>query len=467
MNVRADVDALSSLVPGAGVRSDHVEMTGPDRVAASAFDVDRLLAASATYCVSSADAVVGATPHRSIDLGHLLAFCTTHVEVDGQPVPAWADLSGVYPTADGRHLQIHCNFAHHADGVVRHLGCDPDPSSVATAIGERDAFDLEDELVADGMIAAAVRTLEEWDAHPHAVATRDLPPLSVTRIGAAGTGHASTAGGSTVGGATVGGASSDSERDDPLSGVRVLDCSRVLAGPVAGQMLAGFGADVLRAGADHLPSVPVGVMSTGFGKRNTSVDLRTERGAREMSALLGQTDVWIDAYRPGAMAGHGFTPERAAELRPGIVVVQICAFDWVGPWAGRRGFDSIVQSTTGIRAAGGACGVGVSEPLGLPVQALDYATGFLAAGVAAQLLRHRRDVGGSWLARVSLLRTRNWMASFGGPVEFTPAAVGVDRWLLDSVDSNFGRLTAVRPFAGRWPSPPRRLGTSAPAWNRG
>ena len=190
-----------------------------------------------------------------------------------------------------------------------------------------------------------------------------------------------------------------------------------------------------------------------------------------MEALLAGCDVWIDAYRPGAMAGLGFTTERAAALRPGIVVVQISAFDWSGPWAGRRGFDSIVQSTTGIRSAGGeyACDpTGTSSgrrPQGLPVQALDYATGFLAAGVAAGLVAHQRRVGGSWLGRVSLLRTSDWLVARGGPFAFEPTPVGVNDDVLHEVDSDFGTLTTVRPPVGRVGSAPRRLATSAPRWN--
>ncbi len=118
-------------------------------------------------------------------------------------------------------------------------------------------------------------------------------------------------------------------------------------------MLASFGADVLRVGADHLPSIPICVMATGSGKRNTSIDLRSSEGTETIRRVLADPDVWLDAYRPGAMDGYGLTPELVAELRPGIVIVQISAFDWIGPWAGRRGFDSIVRSTTGIRAAGG------------------------------------------------------------------------------------------------------------------
>lgn len=434
---------------------DHIEITGPEHVARSAFDVDGLLVDTARFAVGSIDAAAtsGATAprSRSIDREHLLAFCTTHVEVDGAAVPAWNALSGVYPTVGGGHLQIHCNFPHHAAGVVARLGCDATRESVASAIAERDAFELEAELIADGMIGAAVRTLDEWDAHPHAAATRELPLMSFEPIGDALPRRSPMPTGGT------------------LAGLRVLDCSRVLAGPVAGQTLAGFGADVLRVGADHLPSVEVGVISTGFGKRNASIDLRTVAGRASMDALIAGADVWIDAYRPGALAAHGYTLERVAELRPGIVIVQVCAFDWTGPWAGRRGFDSIVQSTTGVRWAGGesgrdAGGERLGAPVGLPVQALDYATGFVAAGLAAQLVGHQREAGGSWLGRCSLLRTRDHLVARRVPTSFTPATVEVDPRFLDTVGSDFGRVTAVRPFAGEWPSPPARLGTSRPVW---
>jgi CoA-transferase family III len=461
-DTRGDVAHLAGLVTGAANQrlaiDDHIRVVGPDVVAASAYDVDRILASSAVYAVAAADGLGldrGAQPSpRSIDLAHLLAFCTTHVEVDGKPVPAWADLSGVYPTLGGRHLQIHCNFAHHAEGVVRRLGCAPDRASVAAAIAERDAFELEAELIEDGMIPAAIRSLDEWNAHPHAVATCDLPLVTVEQIGDADPLTAPRA----------------SPVDSALGGLRVLDCTRVLAGPVAGQMLAGFGADVLRLGAEHLPSVDVGVMSTGFGKRNAFADIRTGRGRDAMRGLLETADVWIDAYRPGAFDGHGFDIDRVAELRPGIVIIQISAFDWQGPWAARRGFDSIIQSTSGVRFAGGEFAVndvGASlgaDPIGLPVQALDYATGFLAAGVASQLVQHQRTIGGSWLARLSLLRTRNGLCALGGPRTFVPKPVAVDRRFLATIDSDFGRLTAVTPFAGAWRTAAQRLGSSDPIW---
>ncbi|MFT6292490.1 MAG: hypothetical protein ACJAR2_003107 [Ilumatobacter sp.] len=440
MNVHADVARIAALVPGEPAGADHIELSGPSYVAASAFDVDGLLAATAVYSIAAIDALErGTSTPRAIDLEHLLAFCTTHVEVDGEEVPAWDELSGVYETAGGRHIQVHCNFAHHAAGVVERLGCASDRAALASAIGERDAFELEAELISDGLIGAVVRSLAEWDSHPHALATRNLPLVSIEQVGEAAPVRASA-----------------------MSGLRVLDCSRVLAGPSAGQLMANLGADVMRIGADHLASVPVCVMSTGFGKRNAATDLRTPEGRAAMVELLAGADVWIDAYRPGAMAAYGFTPDRVAEIRPGIVVIQISAFDSVGPWAGRRGYDSIVQSTTGIRWAGGQHGG--NGLTGLPVQALDYATGFLAAGVAAQLVAHQREDGGSWCAQVSLLRTRNELLRRGGPHSFVGSPVSVDPRFLCSMGSDFGRVTAVRPFAGEWAGAPMLLGSSSPEW---
>ena len=445
--IAADAGRLARMVDDGDHRPvETVETVDSGRPMASAFDVDRLLGSSAAYCATQARGPDG----PPVDLAHVRSFCTTHVTVAGEPVPTWAELSGVYEDAAGRHLQIHCNFPHHAAGVVKLLDCPDDRDGVAAAIAERDAFELETDLIDAGMVGAAVRTLDEWRQHPHALATAGQPPITVEQIGDA---DPSPATGPTG--------------DRPM---RVLDCSRVLAGPVAGQLLAAVGGDVMRLGADHLPSVEIGVIATGFGKRNAFADLRRASGRAAMTDLLAGADVWIDAFRPGAFEAHGFTPERAAELRPGIVVVQISAFDRVGPWSGRRGFDSIVQSTTGVRWAGGEFAVDesgrrtASGPVGLPVQALDYATGFLAAGVAAQLERHRRRVGGSWLARLSLLRTRDWLVSMGGPSSFTPSAVSADARHLHSADADVGRVTAVMPFIGEPRHAPRRLGTSEPIW---
>ncbi len=474
----ADVASIESLTPGPPSGGGMLDVTGDERTDVSAFDVDRLLVATASAAIVAADAlgldrgIDG--PARRLDRAQVWTTCTTPAVVDGAPVPAWAELSGVYPTADGRRLQLHCNFAHHAAGVVAHLGVAPHRDAVAEAIARRDAIDLETELIEAGMIAAAVRTLDEWDAHPHAVATAGLPLVSVTRLGDgepwADRRVASPHSGGGPGGLGDDDDSSGGPEDAPLRGLRVLDSSRVLAGPVGTQLLGGLGADVLRVGAAHLPHVPVGVIATGAGKRNAYVDLRTGEGRARFGELLTSADVWIDAYRPGALARWGFDVTTLAERAPGLVIVQISAFDRIGPWADRRGFDSIVQSTTGIRWAGGrwARGDGSDgdgdEPRGLPVQALDYATGFLAAQVASRLVRHQRREGGTWLAELSLRRTRDHLVALGGPRPYRPTTFEADPAWLRGWVSELGALTVAEPLAGRWSGPPRALGSSLPAW---
>ncbi len=429
---RSAIEHIISLVPGPPLPIDSFELTGRAGFA-SAFDVDTVAVASAA--ASNLAAGVG-----SIDRAAVAANFTASVEVDGTSLPKWADLSGYYRTSDStaehpRFIQFHCNFPHHAAGVVARLGCEATRDAVQDAVMGWEPLALEEALINDGMIAARLRTMDEWSRHPHAIATAPLPLISIEQIGE--------------------GAPRPGHRR-----LRVLDCSRVLAGPVAGQTLAAHGADVLRVGSPHLPHVEMCVLLTGFGKRNTFVDLDGGDGRATFGSLLAGSDVWIDAYRPDAFAERGFSPEQAS---PGSVTVQLSAFDWTGPWAGRRGFDSIVQSTSGIVEAGRE-GAAASEPTPLPVQALDFATGYLAAFAATQLVRHQAEVGGTWLARLSLLRTRNWLVSLGGPSPFTPAAPTPDKQALHSVDTPAGRVTAARPVGGSWQHGPQPLGSSPPIW---
>lgn len=422
---RMHLDRIAALVPGPPLGAVEVHGTGGF---ASAFDVDTALVTAA----AAANAAFGV---GELDRARVVALASGRVLVDGEPVPVWADLSGYYATRDGVTIQFHANFPHHAAGIVEELGCAPTREAVQEAVLRRDAAELEAALVARGMIAARLRTLAEWGAHPHAAATAGLPLIGIERIG-------------------------DGAPREPERRLRVLDCSRVLAGPVAGLTFSAHGADVLLVGAAHLPSVLVGVLGTGSGKRNAFVELGTPAGDATFAGLLGGADVWIDSYRPGSFAARGFTPESIA---PGGVVVQVSAFDWVGPWAGRRGFDSIVQSTTGIVEAGTAA-AGATAPVPLPVQALDYATGLLAAFAARQLVHHQAEVGGTWLARVSLLRTRDWLVSLGGPRPFAPVPPAVDPAAMHTVSTPFGEVTTALPIGGAWPHGPMPLGSSDPTW---
>ncbi len=417
--------ALEALVPGPSLGSVGLVGTGSF---ASAFDVDRAVFTSA----AAANAAFGVD---TLDRARVVALCAGQALVDGDPVPTWADLSGYYETSDGGQIQFHCNFPHHAAGVVAELACEPTRESVQAAVLQRDPARLESALIEQGLIAARLRTLDDWADHPHAVATSDLPVISVERIG-------------------------DGPPRDPTRRRRVLDASRVLAGPVAGLTFAAHGADVLRVGSEHLPSVDIGVLTTGSGKRNAFVELDTARGRATFRGLLDEADVWIDAYRPGAFESRGFAIDSVA---PGSVTVQVCAFDRIGPWAGRRGFDSIVQSTTGIVLAG-ADAAGRTEPTPLPVQALDYCTGLLAAFAAERLVQHQADSGGTWLASLSLLRTRNWLVGMGGPNRFEPARPTVDPAAMQATPTPFGEVTSAGPVAGAWPHGPLPLGSSPAVW---
>ncbi len=382
-----------------------------------------------------------------IDIHHALASWAGHIKVDGEPVPQWADLSGRYSTADGRFVQLHCNFAHHAQGVADYLGVGLNRSEFEAALLKRNAFEVEAALIDRGMICAVYRSLSEWDTHPHATATKDLALLDTDKLGSGEPLRL------------------DNSTDRPLDGIKVLDCTRVLAGPTCGQTLAAHGAEVLRVGAAHLPSIQSGVLSTGFGKRNTFIDLSTTEGAETFRSLLADAHILIDAYRPGALAKWGFSAADVSAIRPGIVVVEICAFDWIGPWASRRGFDSILQTTTGL-AMNEAERNGSDTPVHLPVQALDYATGYLAAFAAMRLLDHQQHDGGSWRARLSLLRTRDWLMSLNhGDLDAptTNDTFDVENYLIHT-DSSFGRLESVTPVAGRWDIPPTPLGTAEPRW---
>jgi crotonobetainyl-CoA:carnitine CoA-transferase CaiB-like acyl-CoA transferase len=245
----------------------------------------------------------------------------------------------------------------------------------------------------------------------------------------------------------------------------VLDLTRVIAGPVCGRTLAAHGADVLRVGAAHLPSIPALVIDTGFGKRSTHLDLRTASGGEVLAALVDDADVFVQGYRPGSLASLGFGPEQLAERRPGIVVVSLSAWGRVGPWAGRRGFDSLVQTASGIVDAG-AKAFGVDRPAPLPAQALDHASGYLMAFGAAVALDRRVTIGGSWHVQVSLARTGRWITDLGQVDATALPDPGHDDVadLLDTMPSSFGRLTFVRPVAGRWDRPPVPLGTDDPAW---
>src|SRR6516165_3503526 len=238
-----------------------------------------------------------------------------------------------------------------------------------------------------------------------------------------------------------------------------------------GRTLAAHGADVLLITASHLPSMQPLVIDTGRGKLSTSIDLRQSGGRETLAALLRAADVFVQGYRPGAVAAFGFGPQEVARIRPGIVYVSLCAYGYEGPWAGRRGFDSLVQTASGFNAAE-AEAFGASEPRPLPAQVLDHATGYLMAFAAMSALARRAERGGSWHVRTSLAQTGYWFRQLGRGDGLTCSDPGFDevRDRLEDTPSGFGTLTAVRHAAvmtetpPRWVRPTVPLGTHAPAW---
>jgi crotonobetainyl-CoA:carnitine CoA-transferase CaiB-like acyl-CoA transferase len=251
----------------------------------------------------------------------------------------------------------------------------------------------------------------------------------------------------------------------------VLDLTRIIAGPVCGRTLAAHGADVLLVGASHLPSLRPLVIDTGRGKLSTFLALREAGGRETLAALIRRADVFVQGYRPGAIAALGFGPDEVARIRPGIVYLSLSAYGHAGPWAARRGFDSLVQTASGFNAAE-AEAFGASEPRPLPAQALDHATGHLMAFAAMAALARRAEQGGSWHVRASLAQTAHWLRRLGridGMASTDPKFDDV-RDRVQETASGFGRLSAVRHAAvmeetpPHWTRPSMPLGTHAAAW---
>jgi crotonobetainyl-CoA:carnitine CoA-transferase CaiB-like acyl-CoA transferase len=372
----------------------------------------------------------------------------------GVPEDPWDRIAGTYQCGDGRWVRLHTNFLHHRDGILRILGCDYDRQAVATALRSWTGFALEDAAAAAGMCATAMRSFGEWDAHPQGRAVATQPVVKVTRIGdapAQGLGPA----------------------DRPLSGVRVLDLTRVIAGPVCGRTLAAHGADVLAIASPNLPNFPLLVIDTGRGKRSASLELREKPDNDRLKDLLAQADIFVQGYRPGGLADLGFSPQDAARIRPGIVYVSLSAYGHVGPWAQRRGFDSLTQTATGMNDAE-AQAAGETAPKALPCQALDHASGYLLAFGALIALMRRMQEGGSWHVQVSLARTGRWIRDLGrvqnGLAVAAPTADGVTDLMETTESPVWGRLHAVRHAAElgetpvRWDRSPVPLGTDPAAW---
>jgi crotonobetainyl-CoA:carnitine CoA-transferase CaiB-like acyl-CoA transferase len=252
----------------------------------------------------------------------------------------------------------------------------------------------------------------------------------------------------------------------PLSGVRALDLTRVLAGPTCARTLAEHGADVLKIAGPHLPNSGSSEFDTGIGKLQAFLDLRTKEGTDILRGLLKDADVFSQSFRPGALAGKGFSPQEVARLRPGIVYVTLSAWGTTGPWKDRRGFDSIVQTVSGMALRQS----GEPKPKLMPVSAIDYVSGYLMAFGAMVALERRAKEGGSWLVRISLARTGKWIVDRGFVEGFTSAPSELSANELKTLLTENGNYQFLKPVLEMsetqpyWERPPAPLGTHPAAW---
>jgi crotonobetainyl-CoA:carnitine CoA-transferase CaiB-like acyl-CoA transferase len=250
-------------------------------------------------------------------------------------------------------------------------------------------------------------------------------------------------------------------------GLRVLDLTRVIAGPVATRTLALLGADVLRIDGPHLPELPDQHADMDFGKRSAVLDLTAPGDRRTFEGLLVEADVVVTGYRPGALDRYGLAPEELAGRRTGLVVAQLSAWGAYGPWGGRRGFDSLVQVATGIAVTEGSA----RRPGALPAQALDHGTGYLLAAAVLRSLTEQTQEGGSRVVRLALARTAAWLTdgTARGTGDARTAYEGPDPWLTET-DGVLGRLRYALPPArfadgpADWTRPPGRWGGDPARW---
>ena len=439
----------------------HVSLTGAEPVLPSSFAVGTAAQTSVAAAALAAIELghVRGQPYQrlSVDMTHAALECSGWFSLNGVTPNVWDKFSGLYRCADG-WVRIHANFAHHRDGALRLLGLSAETAQRADA--ERAllswrALDFEQAAADAGLVVAACRSFAEWDAHPQGQAVAAMPLFSIERIGDAHEAVPRTL-------------PALNAEDRPLTGLRVLDLTRILAGPVCGRMLAAYGADVMLINSPNLPNIE-SIADTSRGKLSAHADLRTAAGRDALKNLLATSHVFVQGYRPGALAEHGFGPEDVARLCPGIVYVSLCAYGDIGPWRTRRGFDSLVQSATGFNLAE-AEAANSTEPKPLPMQILDYATGHLMAFAATSTLRRQSLEGGSWHVKVSLAQTGHWLRGLGRVENgFSIERPKITPY-IETVASGFGELSAMAHSAkffrtpARWARPSMPPGTHRPVW---
>jgi crotonobetainyl-CoA:carnitine CoA-transferase CaiB-like acyl-CoA transferase len=438
--------------------TQQATLVGQDPILANRFPVSEAAAAAlAAGGVAASDLWELRTGRRQavrVDVrkAGLSLRATLVMRLNGEPPPpSWADgnpLVDFYQCRDGRWVHLHGNFPHLAAGTMAVLGCSRDRADIAAAVARRDAQELEDALATNRQCGAMARTAAEWAVHPQGQALADVPRVEIIKL-----------------------ADSDPEPlpdgDRPLSGVRVLDLTRILAGPTHARTLAQYGADVLHITAPKLPSSQVWIMDTNQGKLSAHLDLDIPDERDRLKSLIRGADVFSQGFRAGALERRGFAPEEVAAARPGIVYVSINCYGHIGPWVGRPGWEQLAQTVTGLATAQGT----PERPRRMPVAACDYTTGYLAAlGTLVALGRRARE-GGSYHVRASLCQTGMWLQRLGPRCDPSKATGPGDTDALTvEADTAWGKLRYLTPCVDLsetptyWEREPVPLGTHPAAW---
>lgn len=427
-------------------------VTGPRRWWAAppgGLDVEGLALGSVAAAATALNALTG-RQRSSVEAGRVAAAFDSlgNLRVDGRKPEGFAPMSGFRRTADG-WIRLHANYPHHAARLMEALSA-AGPGDVDRAVLDMTALDAEAVIAAHGGAAAAVRSREQWRSSPLSAATQG-PWISFTPAGHSGARN---------------GWVPDRDAGRPLDGLRVLDLTRVVAGPTATRLLGALGADVLRVDPPGMPELEDAFVDSGFDKRSVKLDLARQQDLQRVRALLDGAEAVITGYRGGSLDRYGLDASALLHDRPGLVVVALTAWGYDGPWTARRGFDSLVQAACGIAERYGQDKAGW-QPGALPIQALDHATGYGIAAAVLALLAERRDKGTGGAARLSLARTAEELFVLR-PAAGTPDTLPAPGYRFS--DSAYGRLRFVDPplmLDGgplTYRSAPVPYGSSEPRW---
>jgi crotonobetainyl-CoA:carnitine CoA-transferase CaiB-like acyl-CoA transferase len=437
---------------------DEVSISGRDPIWAAKYPVGEaaavVLAAIGAAVNDLWEQRTGRRQRVHVDVRRAAASLRGHAFqlLDGEETPreefpelAYSDR---FRCRDGRWIQLHGGFPHLGQGTSKVIGSEHTPESIAAAVARWDSRALEDALAEAGMCGVICRSGEEWRATEQGRALLPLPPVEVVKIG-----------------------ESDPKPlpagDRPLAGLKALDLTRVLAGPVSGRTLAEHGAEVLHIASPTLPSVPPYVLATNPGKLSAYLDLDSPDDADQLLSLVSDADLFVQGYRSGALERRGFGVGELTRRHPGLIYVSVSCYGPVGPWQGRPGWEQLGQSATGLAVGQG----GPEHPTLLPAQACDYTTGYFTALGALIALGRRAREGGSYHVRASLCQTGMWLERLGQRCDPAAAAdLGDLSDLYVHYDTTVGRLSQFRPALElsetppHWARPAVPLGTHVPVW---